>query len=163
MMDTQQTLAELDSVRDCIAAKQEELKDLPALPAPADEALARADAMVDHLAAKVSTAEIVNCITNPTHGSFELERLIREHGAVVATAFIDPTGFKRRLHGILKAHPIDNPGPPLAQRQGIKRQLEKALFDLETREEQIIVALEAAGVEVFRRADADPAIVLNAA
>lgn len=76
-------------------------------------------------------------------------------------AFLAPELLKQRLTEI--AQPWTDPGAELVgNRDSVIQEIELEMFALEIEEEKVIEALEDAGLEVFRRPDADPAIILNA-
>lgn len=67
------------------------------------------------------------------------------------------------LMGLVEQRLPKDAGISLSERTKRLKKIESELARLEREEEQLICELEAAGEEVIRRADADPAIVLEVA
>lgn len=82
-------------------------------------------------------------------------------GAVFA-AWADPDGLKQKLLDAARPYAAAKGAVAQDDRPAYARKLESTLYDLEVEEERLVTALEADGLDVFRRPDADPAIILAA-
>ena len=95
----------------------------------------------------------------PDAGVFELACAGHDHKLGLLLAWLDPAALEKKLLALAKPY-ADRAAVPEGERKQLRRTLEGELYDLEMAEERLIVELEDAGVEVFRRSDADAAIVL---
>ena len=159
------SLKKLDSIRADIASKRFDLAELQRLPLHPVETEQRIDDLIDAWAGQVDVSWLGRQLVDPREIDPDDDLL----GTAMAGSKVKTTAlFAMLAPEALRSVMIESAmsqaslaSPTLAERLARQRTLEKELHDLEVQEEQTIVALEDQHVEVFRRPDADPAIVLN--
>jgi hypothetical protein len=138
-------------------------------PLPLDEAKSNADALVEKLADCHGQGRITGLFyADGYRNLFELSGRARLEGGITAVdagpvlAWLFPDLVRQRLHTMLEqeAQTLEC-GPPAAERKAQRAKQEKRLFELEIQEEQLIEQAESQGLEIYRRADVNPAAVIG--
>lgn len=168
----------LDSIRTEIASVREELVWLDTSPLPLPEAETRIVTWVDAQARKMgdrlslgsairSEGNLGDAELLTVHARGRADIYSERDALVNASAdlapiicWLFPAAVKERLRAELSGLDYE-PGPPAEERPSMKARLQDELHRLELIEESLVLELEAAGVEVFRREDADPAVILE--
>lgn len=156
--------AEIDALRSEIEALKLQRDEIDEAWLPIGDAIGRVGALVDSLGAQFDEANVPykfasilradTSVSNTT--LFEADQ--RELGQLLCFLFGD--AIKAKLGEVIQSMNYE-PGTPLAERAKARQKLEAQLFDLEVREEQLIVQAEADGLDVLRHPDINPAIVLE--
>lgn len=157
------SLKKLAEIRSQIADLKHSLETSKGAALPLADVEATINATVDTWARKFDADWLGRCFVSPEAVmmpvSFETACSGEEGKLAIILAWHDPEGLKQKL--IAAARPYAaNKGMTQQDRPAFVRKQEAQLFKLETEEEVLVCQLEADGLEVFRRADADPAIVL---
>lgn len=164
-------LVDIDAIRQTIADTKSRLAALDTDPLPIEDAIRAADQAVDQLASRVEIRGMAGRFFAPTKGIIDdpvrwMSGALDPAGQTRADlgpilAFVVPGMLKGALKLAIEQHATAvTPGLPLAKRPAERLRLEKELLSHEREEERLICAAESAGVEVFRRADLNPAVVL---
>lgn len=151
----------IEEVRGTIIAKANELHRLCAMPIPQAEAEAALDREIArHVEAArgVVARAVVGLTGNGKRQSFDLDPTPTE--AVALQVAMNPQGFRKLAVAELTAQYRGREAMPRDQRAARIAEVEAELLDLETTEEAMIRQAERAGVEILRRANADPRAVL---
>lgn len=161
---------EIDAIREEIASLREEIAWTRDGRLPRADAIARIGPAVDALAAKF-TGEIIpaNLASLPDPGNLIESWLTGQIYSKAMPASMHLGPLLAWLHGdALKARLIRAleesgyiSGVPLEDRPGRLAALESQLRGLEVEEERLVEAGEAAGLEVYRRADVNWTVVLG--
>ena len=157
------SLKKLAEIRVQIADLKHSLETSKTAALPLVDVEASINATVDTWASKFDADWLGRCFVIPeaimTPESVETACAGEEGKLAIILAWNDPAGLKQKL--IAAARPYAaNKGMAQQDRPAFLRKQEAQLFKLETEEEVLVCQLEADGLEVFRRTDADPAIVL---
>jgi len=163
MADTD-ILQKISDLRSRIASIKSELADLRVAPIHPDDLPTRVAMVVKTLAARVDEATLgalVAAATPPGNQDdpLRLACYVSDQPGILH-AWLNPADLAKKLTALARPHATGT--VPLAERPRLQADLERQLFELETTEEAMIVRAEASGIEVFRRHDIDPAIVLAA-
>lgn len=164
-------LVDIDAIQQKIADTKARLDALSTDPLPVEDAIRAAESAVDQLASRVEIRGLAGrffavhkgIIDDPVRWmSGVLDPAGRTRGDLgPILAFVVPGLLKGALKLAIEQHGKSlTPGIPLAKRPAERLRLEKELLQYEREEERLICAAEDAGVEVFRRADVNPAVVL---
>lgn len=156
---------EIEAIRSQIAQLKNELHQLRHAPIHPDDLPARVAEVVKTLAARVdegTLGALVAASTPPGNQDDPLRAVcyVSDQPGILH-AWINPADLTKKLTALARPHATGT--VPMAERPQLQADLERRLFGLEVAEEKAICEAESAGIEVFRRADLDPAIVLEAA
>lgn len=158
------SLKKLESIRASIASKRAEIAELQHAPLQPAEVESRVDYLIEVCRDQTDLSWLGRQLVDP--------RDIDRDDDILATAAAGSRLKTTALFALLapdalrsvmieSAMPYSSvSSPSQAERIAKQQQLEAEVHALEIDEERTIVALEAAGVEVFRRPDFDPSIVL---
>ena len=159
------SLKKLQEIRSQIADLKHSLETTKTAALPLADVEASINATVATWASKFDPDWLGRCFVSPeaimTPESFETACAGEEGKLAIILAWHDPEGLKQKL--IAAARPYaagKGKGMSQQDRPAFIRKQEAQLFKLETEEEVLVCQLEADGLEVFRRPDADPAIIL---
>ena len=132
-----------------------------------------ADAPLDRAEAEAHVAEVLKAVQihpilgpspaglrDGSFGTIEMEKLLGKPGFLIAL-FHDQ--IKTYLLGIFDAEAGAATGLPMSERRKKLTELDGQIYGLEQIEEALIETLEAAGADIARRPDADPAAALGLA
>mgnify|MGYP001103303825 CR=1 FL=1 len=163
---------ELAKVRSDLEQARGELEGLDERPIPRSEWLARIAAAIDRREAEAKSMGAFRLSALRTPGPRGAERLLAAPvrsgvgGDVaeadlfdVALVLLGSDALKTRLAELARGIDYDE-GPPLEDRPEIKARLVAEIERLEVVEELAVRSAEDAGLDVIRRGDADPRIVL---
>ncbi|MBS7243181.1 MAG: hypothetical protein KIG98_02385 [Comamonas sp.] len=168
----------INKLREQIQQVNEELNWLDGAPLPKDEFKARVVAWVDHMASSLKDAEgSLASFRRPDVDSRNSKMLnissrIHVHGGEHSTVAPFEVSLAPQLAWLFgdqikevlltKVDAMDYvPGLPMAERPERRKQLLQNRRVLEEKEEALICESEEAQLPVFRREDADPAVVLG--
>ena len=150
---------QLHQIRAKIEALVNERDEIEAAPIPRDEVEAQIAVVID---AQWSDQILSPEPSGVLHGGFngaELQRMIARPALLVA---VIPDAVKAYLMGLYDRDlGAAAPGLPALQRRRRLAELDAEIFALEVSEERQVEQLEAEGVDVIRRPDADPAAALG--
>lgn len=160
------TLANLQKLRSKLLDIRREIADIENQALTNDEVSANISATVDkwaslfeagHVGINIANLEFwgTDLLAVATFGDTPVEKTIS------LLAWLNPDMLKQKLNEAAKPF-VSVGGLTREQRQDRIKAMESEKHDIEVAEETMIVALEDEGVEVFRRPDADPAIILAA-
>lgn len=156
----------LDAIRVKIASKQRELAELTASPLLPAEVENRVDSLIDHWQSVVDADWLGRLLAAPGHIDHDDDFLATAAAgstvklpALLAT--IAPSELRAYLLRSAKPWAAGKAGLSQLERLEKQQAIEAELFALEVEEESIVSALEAAHITVYRRPDADPAIILG--
>lgn len=152
--------AAIEEVRGAVIAKANALHQLRAMPIPQAEAEAILDKEIArHVeAAGRAVARAVGGLTLGKRGALNLDPTPDE--AVSLQIAMNPQGFRKMAVAELTSQYKGREAMPRDQRAARIAEVEAELLDLETTEEAMIRQAERAGLEILRRANADPRAVL---
>jgi len=155
----------LTSVRERLNAFREEMEKVTKASLPAADAKARIQSMVEQAASQDRLYAIRASITSPHVASYSqfAEKGHAENPTTTAFELVCQL-FPNQITEALEREAqssIDPNALPLAERERVVLKLRKEYRKAELEEERLIEQLEAEGLLVHRREDADPAIVLN--
>jgi hypothetical protein len=155
-------LQKIDTLRSQIAKLKNELHALKYMPIHPDDVSARVAEVVKELAAGLNERLLGDLVCAPQADDdiFSRACYVSDQPGILH-AWIDPAGLTKKLTTLARPHATGT--VPMAERPQLQADLERRLFEAETAEEALVVQAEAAGLEIFRRPDIDPAIVLEAA
>jgi len=166
--------AELAKTRAGIAELKEKIEYLENAPLPLGEAKQAADALIKDLSGRGGLNNRMSAFFLPNRHGDHVKDTFRQQGETwdgLGKCFVDggpllvalfPDLVKARLYSLLEAQAETlECGPPSADRKTQRAALEKRLFECEIQEERLIEEAEAAGVEIYRRADVNPAAVIG--
>lgn len=162
----QVTLESLEAVRQDIERLKRERDAIAGARCCESDLIARVDSIVQGWANQVDDACLGQTLASPTsRHSHDLmaeatPMLAGQSKVAAILSFLDPELVRARLLDAAKPW-IDRGALPLADRAEAIAGLELEQFNAEIEEERIITLLEESGLEVFRRPDIDPAIVLG--
>lgn len=163
-VDSKKLASDLDKIRTKITAGKHALSDLDRQPIAPSDVAARVDAVIASLAERLDSdwlGQVLAGAEGPSDHEDVLEQACHHRPSMgVLLAWLHPDLLRERLAELVAGHATGT--VPLGQRHTEKQRFEKDLFAAEVREEEIIVQLEAEGVECLRRADADPSVILTA-
>lgn len=165
--------AEVARVRAGIADLKQAIRRLDSAPMPLEEAKRRVDEALDRMADKYDLQGRIGRAFSPTGHppAGELFRqwdslvpgndsAVTDLGPVLAALFHDL--IRERLHGLLEKQAATmEAGPAPEERRKQRADLERRLFEAEVEEERLIERAEAEGIEIYRRADVNPAAVIG--
>lgn len=156
----------LDAIRAKIAIKQSELTALAAARLLLAEVESRVDSLIANWQGVVDSDWIGRLLAAPGHIDHDDDFLATAcAGSNVKLpsllANLYPTELRSFLLRSAKPWTAGRAGLSEHDRREKQQALESELFDLEVEEEAIIVAMEAAHITVYRRQDADPAVILG--
>ena len=161
---------EIDSLRTRLVECQSEREAIETAPVPRDEAIENVRTFIHRqseryqrtlaIGSLVGAGSRVDSMTiilpNPIEG------LQREQVLGLALCRLAPKAVEETLIAKIDEHLEQHtPGLPSAERPARVEQLQREARDLEREEEQLIRDAEDGGVEILRRSDADPLIVLG--
>jgi len=163
---------EVEALRALLAALAEDAAAVERAPIPTAEALQRLDALARDVAARVEARRRERARAFLTLGGvrgvgglYGLVEGFAEHARELAEKMVerceeDFLAEQKAWRNAVQAQTI--PGEPVAATERPKRlaELARKRHDLEQREEALVLSAEAAGLDLDRRGDADPAIVL---
>ncbi|QXP90013.1 hypothetical protein [Methylococcus capsulatus] len=154
----------IETVRAQIAQLKSELSALRVMPIHPDDLPARVAEVVKTLSARVDEATLgalVAASTPPGNQDdpLRLACYVSDQPGILH-AWLNPTDLTKKLTALARPHATGT--VPMAERPQLQADLERRLFEAETAEEALVVQAEAAGIEIFRRPDIDPSIVLAA-
>lgn len=157
-------LAPIDEIRERILAMKAELERFAHAAEPIEESLRRCDLWIDAQAARLDPIVPIGHGVSARGIRLEWPAALHNPSEVLACA-LHPERVRELLHAAVhRAYDLRGDGAisiTAAQRTSRMRKLREALFLLESQEEQLIRDLEAAGLDIDRRGDADPAAVLG--
>ena len=157
------SLKKLDEIRVQIADIKHSIESSKSVALPLSDVEASINATVDNWASRFDADWLGRCFVSPdavmTPESFETACAGEEGKLAIITAWHDPAGLKAKLIAAARPYAASK-GMATADRPAFIRKQEAQLFKLETEEEHLVCQLERDGLEVYRRPDADPAIVL---
>ena len=157
---------QLDELHQAISDTKQEIDWIQSSPPPRDETLLRLATSID--------AEATRFFSGATNGELIHEGRIGEflrsatdsHSNHMLPGFfcwLLGDELKARVAAAFGGDGLDfEEGPPTTERPELIAAAQQRLLALEREEEGLIEQAEAAGFEIIRRADADPAIVLDA-
>lgn len=168
--------AHVAEVREQIAAISEEIVFYESAPLPKSEIVERAAAAVDREAAKfIAFAQVGDLVhRGEVAGLLELtgQTQVIAPGSPIAginvkisplLAWLFGSAIKDRLTAAIEQGEIDfAEGPPSAEKPELIRSARARLHALGVEEEGLIEQAEAVSIEIARRPDVDPAVVLGA-
>lgn len=159
------TLKRLETIRQQINAKRSELHALASMPLTPPEVEARVDGLIADWAEQFDTSWLGRQIAAPGPLASDDDLLgVAMAGSRVKPAPLLATLMPAELRRLMVDAAMEHAGvasPTEAERISRQREIEQALHELEIDEERVVCQLEAAGVEVFRRPDADPSVILS--
>ena len=157
------SLKKLQEIRSQIADLKHSLETTKTAALPLADVEANINAAVDTWASKFDADWLGRCFVSPeaimTPESFETACAGEEGKMAIIAAWNDPAGLKKKLIDAARPYAAGK-GMSQQDRPAFIRKQEAQLFKLETEEEVLVCQLEADGLEVFRRPDADPGIIL---
>lgn len=174
-MSSKNVRPDIDKLRAEIQRVGDEIEWLAGAPLPLEECKARVADGCRQLAThftenRLRLGVFVHPNTNPQEALMEAFA-ISKNTTGVSTLTIEEVGpalcwamgdsLVQRLHAEIDALDYGPPGLPMAERPARLAQLKGMLRQLEEQEEALICKAEEAGEVVFRRAEADPAVVLG--
>lgn len=169
MPSNKPTISKLTKTRDELIEAQEALASLADRPLPASEAIERAAALVDSQAAAFQAGYKAQVFTQlgtdlAQRDLFNLTAINQgalqnkvEAGPMIC--WLHGDAIKAKLKAEIEAMNLDG-AVPLADREPERQRLESEIQHLEIEEELLLRALEQAGEQVERRADASIEIIL---
>ncbi|MDN3518315.1 hypothetical protein QWY84_11890 [Aquisalimonas lutea] len=154
----------VQSVREQIQTTRRERERLAEAPLTKDEVAERVDSWLTEQASRARIDLLASDFAAPGRREGNPFRLpVRrgdqssvDVGPLMASLFRDQV-----REAILQELPEDDGAVAMAERPGKLAELEKKIRELERHEENLIVEAEAAGVEIQRRPDASPDVILN--
>lgn len=159
------SLAGLAEIRTRIYDTRQKITEIENQALTADEIQASVNKTVDLWAARVDHGWIGINLANSRHVDANMLTAAcagEEDKITCLLAWLHGDELKAKLLASALPFAAEN-GMTANQRDGKARELEAEQHALEIAEEQIVSGLESRGVEVFRRPDCDPAIVLLSA
>ena len=155
----------LDTLRAEIAVLVDERAEVETAPIPRDEAVANIAALIDAPYSETLHKGRIDLDPSPrglVDGSFNSSSLLEmfERPGMIRALFPDAVSeyllsiYDKELDGA-------TPGLPVAKRRSRLAELDGQIYALETQEEAVIESLEADGVDIQRRPDADPRAALG--
>ena len=168
----------IQKLRDQIQQLNEEVEWVSTAPVTREELKERVLAWVDSMATRAESAAIgLNDLRSPRPHTFNGADLLKVETRVVSIegkTGVSPLKFSLapQLTWLLgdaikdsllaKVDAMDYvPGLPMDERPARLAQLKQELRALEQKEEALICEAEANNLQIYRRADADPAVILN--
>lgn len=154
---------ELDAIRAKVTATKAALADLDRQPIAPQDVEHRVDQVVQHLAERMDTSWLGRALASADYQPGSTEDILAEaviggrHPGPILTLLF-PDLLRDRLVNLIAEHADGS--IPLAQRPAERQRLEQDLFDAEVDEERLVIACEQAGLDVLRRVDCDPSVVL---
>ena len=149
----------LDKIRVQIQAFQDERAEVETAPIPRSECEGRLAAIFDGLPNDQLLDPAPAGLSSGTFDQAELQLMLGRPGLLVA-AFPDLiTGYLLKIYD--REIGDAEPGLPLVERRAKLKELDAEIHALEVAEEGVVESLELAGVDVTRRASANPAIALG--
>ena len=157
------SLAKLQTIREQIADLKHSLESSKTAALPLSDVEASINATVDAWASKFDVDWLGRGFASPEAvmmpESFETACAGEAGKQAIILAWHDPAGLKQKLLAAARPYAASK-GMATADRPAFIRKQEAKLFDLEVQEEKLVTELERDGLEVYRRPDADPAIIL---
>jgi len=156
------SLAALESIRQQITGIRQQIAEITGQPLTAAEIEDAVNRAVDGWASRVDAGWLGINIANgravdpamlTTAAAGEEDKL------ACLLAWLHADALKEKL--LSASLPFASDGMTLAARAERVRELEGELHEVEAAEEHMVCALEARGLDVYRRPDADPSIVLG--
>jgi hypothetical protein len=158
------SLKKLAEIRTQIAEVKSSLARLQTASLPMADIESRVSDTVDHWASKFDADYLGRNFASPSGiiTPDEIERACAGEAAkgAIFAAWADPAGLKAKLIEAARPYAAGKDGVKQDDRPAYQRKMESTLYDLEVAEEALVTALEAEGIEIYRRPDADPAIIL---
>lgn len=163
MAASQKLLSDLSKIRTKIATTKSQLLDLDREPIAPGDVADRVDLVIQHLAGRFDAAWVGSALSFPELDPSNRDDILAEActggpSPGVLLAWLFPDLLRERLTELVIEHADGT--VPLADRPAERQRLEQDLYSLEVQEENLVVACEESGLEVFRRPDADPSIIL---
>lgn len=150
----------IETIRSQIAKLKNELHQLRYMPIHPDDVADRVTEVVKALASDLNESFLGDLVCAPQADDDIFSRACyHDNRGGVLHAWLDPAGLTKKLTALAGPHAVGT--IPLAERAAHQAALERRLFEMETAEEALVVQAESAGIEVYRRPDIDPAIVLS--
>lgn len=160
--------AEVAKIRAGIAELKQAIRRLDDAPMPLELAKQRVNEALADMAARYDLQGRIGRAFSPTGYPPVLEMFqpqghpadAVDMGPVLAALF--PDLLRERLHTLLEqqaATMVLGPTPEARRKQ--RADLEKRLFEAELEEERLIEQAEAEGIEIYRRADVNPAAIIG--
>lgn len=160
------SLKKLAELRTQIAEIKSSLARLRSASLPMADIESRVSDTVDHWASKFDAHYLGRAFASPGEvvTPDEIERACAGEAAkaVIFAAWADPAGLKAKLLEAARPYAAGKDAVKQDDRPAYQRKMESTLYDLEVAEEALVSQLESEGLEVYRRPDSDPAIVLAA-
>lgn len=161
--DQKKLLAQLDQTRTKISGIKTALAGLDRQPIAPSDVTARVDAVIASLAERLDSdwlGQVLAGAEGPSDHEDVLEQACHHRPSMgVLLAWLHPDLLRERLVNLATEYATGT--IPLADRPAHRQELEAELYRTEVEEERIVVACEESGLEVFRRPDADPSIILS--
>ncbi len=152
----------VSDIRGAVNKLKSERAAVEAAPIPAAEAAPILEDAVNRLLClntHFSTSDLINAAA---HGRpIDLRMLSSEQRLQLCVVALRPILLARFHEELTEHYRAITPGLPAAERRQRLAELDGQVVQLEHQEEQLIAELAAAGVDVSRRPDADPAVVLG--
>jgi hypothetical protein len=159
MRAIQETPAQLEKLRANIVQLQEERPKIEKASVPRDEALDLIERTISHNASRVTP--MYGVLLRPGENAAALDLVPNGHVAAALCSFL-PNLVRNKLIAEVDRQLEERPsGLPTAERPAALAKIDAAIRKLGVEEEQIITEAEAAGIDLARRGDADPRIVLS--
>ncbi len=161
-MNTKNTIKQLAEMREQIAELQAERTEVQSALVPRDEALSLLERTIGHYSALAPHHP--EALLRPGASPTELFMILKASPNDFASYFcsIVPdlvrSRFTEAIDELLEQRP---PGLPVDERPAAIAKLDAAIRELELTEESLIADAGDAGIELDRRGDADPAVVLD--
>lgn len=160
------SLKKLAEIRTQIAEVKSSLARLQTASLPMADVEARVSDTVDHWASRFDADYLGRAFASPGEvvTPDEIERACAGEAAkgAIFAAWSDPAGLKAKLLNAARPYAAGKDSIAQDDRPSYQRKMESTLYDLEVEEEKLVSALEADGIEIYRRPDCDPAIALAA-
>lgn len=161
------SLKNLYQIRGEIDALQSRIAEIDSAALPVADVALRVAAFVADLGARFDVGHLGRAIVSAdtfTVSDIRNAAFSNEPGEteLVIQAWLDPDRLTDRL--LDAAAPFaEKKGTAMAERPALLRKLDDQLHDLLVAEEEMVVALEQQGIEVYRRPGIDPYIILGVA
>ena len=159
MSEIQETSERLAKLRAEIVQLGEERAKIEGASVPRDEALDLIERTISHNASRVGST--YGFLLRPGTSPADLDLVPNGQVASAFCSFL-PDLVREKLIAEVDRNLAERPsGLPTEERPAALAEIDAAIRKLGVEEEQIITEAEAAGIELDRREDADPAIVLG--
>ncbi|QND58224.1 hypothetical protein [Mesorhizobium huakuii] len=147
----------LDALRAEISDLKAKRNQVESTPVPKQEALKRLDAFLAQLGERAERFFYAQVFTQ--REDYRPPAILPSNMGEVALGFAAPL-LRERVAALISESYGTGDGPSTEAHRQIVTKLDADIFELELAEEALVRNAEAAGIEILRRADADPRAVL---